>query len=488
MVGRDNTHSKLNDISLQHLVNSLDTLYYFIGVDGTLQKWNDKVVEVTGYSDEELAGRECVDFFAETDRGRVSEALNKIVSEQCNISIEADLITKDGSVIPYAFSGNPIVTDDGEVIGISGTGRDLSEQKQQEQKLRQFGKVVEQTGHVVYITDPDGTIEYANTAFENITGYSTSDAIGETPAILHAEGPDERYEEAWETVKSGASWDGEMVYYDDSGEELILSHTITPLTDEDGNIENVVAVAQDITELKTYERTLQRQRDDLEILNKIVRHDVRNDLELVLGYADMVRAEIETDEEEHIDKVLAAARDAVDITTSAREITEVLLHPDSDVTALPIRSVVMKQLDEIRSNSDHAIITTSGDIPDVKVAVDGMVHAIFRNLLKNALLHNDKQTPEITVSASTTKETVRIHIADNGPGIPETHRDQIFEEGTTGLDNESTGLGLYLVDTLVDRYDGNVWIEDNDPQGVVFTVELPRAGPSSRDSSRHLQR
>ncbi|MEF8894388.1 sensor histidine kinase [Halodesulfurarchaeum sp.] len=100
---------------------------------------------------------------------------------------------------------------------------------------------------------------------------------------------------------------------------------------------------------------------------------------------------------------------------------------------------------------------------------------MFRNLLKNAIEHNDSTHPEVVVSTETADRTVQIRVADNGPGIPSDLRASIFEEGETGLDSDGTGLGLYLVETLVDRYGGAVWIEESEPTGTVFVIELQRA-------------
>lgn len=80
-------------------------------------------------------------------------------------------------------------------------------------------------------------------------------------------------------------------------------------------------------------------------------------------------------------------------------------------------------------------------------------------------------------------DSVRIRVADNGPGIPEDQRDRIFESDEKGLDSTGTGMGLYLVTNLVDMYDGSVWIEDNEPRGTVFVVELPTTDASGGDAS-----
>ena len=107
-----------------------------------------------------------------------------------------------------------------------------------------------------------------------------------------------------------------------------------------------------------------------------------------------------------------------------------------------------------------------------------MLEAVFRNLLKNAIQHNHSDVPEVTVSTEERDEVVVVRIADNGPGVPDDRKETIFGKGKKGLESSGTGLGLYLVRSLVDGYGGDVWVEDNEPTGAVFAVELLRARPS----------
>jgi len=101
--------------------------------------------------------------------------------------------------------------------------------------------------------------------------------------------------------------------------------------------------------------------------------------------------------------------------------------------------------------------------------------SVFRNLLKNAVQHNDCETPEITATVAENDDSVTVRIADNGPGIPDDLKAELFEQGQKGLKSEGTGIGTYLVQTLVSQYGGDVWVEDNDPQGCVFVLTLPKA-------------
>ncbi|MDG5778880.1 PAS domain S-box protein [Haloarculaceae archaeon H-GB2-1] len=235
------------------------------------------------------------------------------------------------------------------------------------------------------------------------------------------------------------------------------------------------ALVRDITERKEYEQELQEQRDNLEILNQVVRHDIRNKLQLVLAYTDLLQTEVKVNDKEYIEQVLEAAREAVDITTTARDVTEVMLQSDVDRHVVRLSPMLESEVENVRSDHDQALVRLDGSLPSVEVLADDMLASVFRNLLTNAIQHNDKEPAEVTVSATRDDRSVLVRVADNGPGIPEERKEDIFEQGEMGLDSDGTGLGLYLVDTLVDRYGGEVSVEDNDPEGAILVVDLPIA-------------
>lgn len=116
------------------------------------------------------------------------------------------------------------------------------------------------------------------------------------------------------------------------------------------------------------------------------------------------------------------------------------------------------------------------EIPSEPVLANNLLGSIFRNLLQNAIQHNDKDVARVTVSGEDRAETVVIRVADNGPGISEALRDRIFEQGQKWLDSSGTGIGLFLVRKLVEEFEGDISVWDNEPEGTVFEVELQKAG------------
>ena len=131
-------------------------------------------------------------------------------------------------------------------------------------QLEVFHRAVENSGHGVYIAGPDRQIQYVNPAFEEITGYDASDAVGETPQLLHSgEMPDSYFERLWETLEAGAVWNGEIVDRRKDGDLYYAAQTIAPITD-DGSATAYVAVQNDITERREREETLERRTQAIE--------------------------------------------------------------------------------------------------------------------------------------------------------------------------------------------------------------------------------
>ncbi len=243
----------------------------------------------------------------------------------------------------------------------------------------------------------------------------------------------------------------------------------------EGDPQRAVGIHISINERKRYEQRLKQQRDSLETLNQMVRHDIRNDLQIVLAYLDTLDMHIEGEQAEYLDAAFESAQSAVELTKTARELSEAMLQADADRYPVRLTSTLRTQVEEL-STADSEVEVSLGDCPaDTTVLANDMLDSVFRNLLQNALEHNDKEIPEVLVSVTDREESVLVQVADNGPGIPDDQKEDIFVKGEKGLDSEGSGIGLYLVETLVDQYNGDVWVEDNDPEGAIFTVELPRA-------------
>ncbi len=345
-------------------------------------------------------------------------------------------------------------------------------------RLRGFEKAIEQGGHSIFITDIDGDIEYVNPRFEETTGYSEKEALGKNPRILKSGKQDEKfYEELWNTILSGEIWEGELINKRKNGEYYYIDQTIAPIENKKGEIERFVAINSDITQLKEYEEELEKKNKKLEILNRILRHDIRNDMNIIMMKGEALKDNIEQDSREHIERILKTSDHIIELTKVAKNLIETFEEKKEDKKELEekeLDSILREKIDKAKSAYDNLTISVKQDIPSVNVKGDEMLSSIFTNIFKNAVQHNDKQKPEIDLFFEESKSYITVCIADNGPGIPDDMKDKVFGRGEKGLESKGTGVGLFLVDQLTKRYNGEVWIEDNQPKGTIFKVKLQK--------------
>ncbi len=144
------------------------------------------------------------------------------------------------------------------------------ERKRAESALKKLSHAVEQAADMVFITDPNGVIEYVNPAFEQLTGYTMQDVRGNTPRILKSGLQDKAfYAKLWQTIKAGEVFRAEAVNRRKNGKLYHVEQTITPIRDERGNITHFVSNCKDVTARKQAEETLRRRLVESEAVSKI---------------------------------------------------------------------------------------------------------------------------------------------------------------------------------------------------------------------------
>ncbi|TYT63923.1 PAS domain S-box protein [Natrialba swarupiae] len=343
--------------------------------------------------------------------------------------------------------------------------RDQSLQLQRRtEQLRRFKEAVEASGHAVYITDPDGTIEYVNPAFEELTGYEREEAIGQTPNLLNSgEMPSDYFTELWETVLSEEVWEEEIVDRRKDGELYTAHQTISPITD-DGTVQALVAIQADITELIELHRQLR-------VVDQILRHNLRNNLTVIRGQAEQIQSQTTGEAADAAEDISTLSDNLLTTSQKSRAITDVLSEqPD------------IRRIDIVDTVTRSAGSVTAG-VPDVQVDVDvptqaivsatTNIHKAIEELIENAIVHNDTETPAVSLSVTVETEHVEIRVIDNGNGIPEMDR-AVLESGDA-IDDlyHGSGLGLWLVYWIIKRSGGSVAVEKGDTGGTTVRVTLP---------------
>lgn len=227
---------------------------------------NRRMAKLLGYTVEEMFGRSLFEFLFASDIAQKRSDLERRrhgVSEQ----LESRYRKKDGSELWARVATSPIFGEDGDFAGALAMVSDITEQKRAEAEERRsretislLSRAVEQTADSVIITDPQGTIEYVNPAFEATTGYSREEAVGKTPRILKSGLHDtEFYSRLWRQIQEGKVFRGTLVNRKKSGELYWTEQTITGIKGRAGAIAHFVSVLKDITELR------KRQEQELQL-------------------------------------------------------------------------------------------------------------------------------------------------------------------------------------------------------------------------------
>ncbi|NHN61492.1 PAS domain S-box protein [Halorussus rarus] len=253
--------SELGDDLVGAALDALPDVFFVLDAQGRLVRWNDRANAVTGYADDELAGRDPTDFFADGAADRIAEAIGRVF-EEGSARVEAPLATDDDAEIPHEFTGALMTDDDGAPVGIAGIGRDVTDRRRREAELEasreQYRKLVDTAPDAVFIVDGDtGVIVDTNEAAEELLGKSREEIVGMHQTDLHPADEADRYRRLFEEhVRAGGVVrdDGENYVVDAEGREIPveISAGITEIGDRTLN----QAVFRDVTERRRREETL----------------------------------------------------------------------------------------------------------------------------------------------------------------------------------------------------------------------------------------
>lgn len=213
----------------------------------------------------------------------------------------------------------------------------------------------------------------------------------------------------------------------------------------------------------------------LKVLNRVLRHNLRNDLNAIVGHAELL-AEEEDSESAHAETIRKIADRLIDIGDKAHSLEQDAVRKSLKPERLDILAIVEQLAESYRENYPMARISldTREVIGDLQTD-RGLLRRVLTELVENALKHNDERHPEVRIEvnrADPAPGPVRIRIEDNGPGIPDHEIEPIEREGETPLIHGS-GVGLWAVKWGIERLDGTLTFEANEPRGGVVEIRLP---------------
>lgn len=250
--------------------------------------------------------------------------------------------------------------------------------------------------------------------------------------------------------------------------------------------ELLAATTASALERSEREQALDQRTSQLEFFNSVVRHDVLNAMMVIQCRAECLVEQADDEEQVRFaETILTNSEEAVDVIQRVRSIITALTG-DSPVELGPVDVTAMldRELDTIRTTYPEVDLSASVP-PNLTAYGNELLADVLRNILTNAVSHNDPVGLGLDVTAEARPDTVTIRIADTGTGVPDGDKETIFRRGETGhAKSTGSGFGLFFADTMIDEYGGSLWVEDRTAQtdqsagdettGAVFVVELVR--------------
>ncbi len=462
---------------------------------------NKKEIELSGKKfEDEVIGKTDFDLYSESE-AKLFAAEDKLVIEcgKSLLNIEGKLIDKEGKEHWLIGAKVPLSDVHGKITGLVGVNHDFTERKQFEDELLKLSRAVEQSPASVVITDPEGDIEFVNTKFCEVSGYTKEEVLGKNPRVLKSGFHDKNfYTKLWDTISSGKEWSGEFLNRKKNGENYWESALISPVINKDGDITHYVAIKEDITEKKKMIEELIIAKDKAEEMNRLksnflsnMSHELRTPLNGILGYAEILTSLLE--DAEQLDMVLGiyqSGRRLSDTLNFILDLSEAetgkIEVSTKDISVVPIITECIRSFHEDAQNKNLQLETIIKDENIVAHLDDLLLKRIVHNILDNAI----KFTKEGKISVEIGKEVVAangetgrgenlyIKIEDTGIGIPADKIDLIWEEFrqvSEGISRsyEGPGLGLTISKKAVELMHGTIAVQSNYGAGSAFTVKFP---------------
>lgn len=441
---------------------------------------------------EDMIHKSIKEFVAEKDEDTFDEFYTTLQnpSEAESKSFQLTLKKNDGKIFDGELNLSVFELKGEKIFQI--VIRDITERKQFLEHLEKFKRAIENTEEMMMITDVNGIIEYVNPAFERITGYTLEEVKGKTPSILKSGShPEEFYRNLWDIILSGKSWQGLIVNRKKDGRLYTEEMIISPIKNEKNQIIAFVAVKKDVTERIKAEEQLKLARMKAEESDRIksnflsmMSHEVRTPLNVILGFIDIIKSSITTEEfpeKDHIFSVIQRnskrlinlINDIIDI--SRIESNEMKLEFNiHNAQMLLMKATADFEMD---ARAKGLRIIDDYNLDDVFIRVDELrFQQIMANLLSNAIKFTSHG--EITVSAKVIENKLYISIKDTGIGISKEflpHLFEFFRQADEGYNRnfEGAGLGLAITKKLVNLMNGEIYVESELNKGSTFTVVFP---------------
>lgn len=231
------------------------------------------------------------------------------------------------------------------------------------------------------------------------------------------------------------------------------------------------ALVEQISDANQSREQAERVNRQLQIMDRMLRHNVKTDMNIILLRAEMLKRRADQSLQADAQEIIDRSNRLLDTIDKERKIAEAV-SPRTEI--IPV---------ELSRELENVVESLSQQYPSAQIEYETtdrltvfalpQVYDVLHELIENAIVHNDQDQPEVTATLTREDGTAQIRIADNGPGIPDVEKQVRTETQNIDPLNHGSGLGLWLIYWFINRVDGTLRFEDNDPRGSVVLIEIP---------------
>ena len=372
---------------------------------------------------------------------------------------------------------------------LQATVRDITEQKKAEEAIKFQADLLNHVGQAILMVDNNKTIRFWNKAAENLYGYSEEQALGhQVTEILGGTSPEEA-EEVSKRLMAGESWSTEVYTKNRDGSVVPIILNRTPLYKENGEFLGAASISTDISLQKNTEADLtfslkslsnsldriQELNEKLRVVGSLTRHDVRNKLSAVTGYAYILKKK-HTDLPDIVDglsKMEQAVAETVKIFDFAKMYEQIGAEELTYVN--------------VEEKLNESVALFSGPIPTIKsechgltVLADSFLGQLFYNFIDNTRKYGQKTTTIRLNYENGDQDSLNLVYEDDGVGVSLENKPRLFKEGfSTG---GSTGFGLFLTKKMIDVYGWTIEENGEPGRGAKFTIIIPKLNKNAKEN------
>ncbi len=467
---------------------------FWMDKEGKFIYINNAASEMLNYTHHELLSMKISDIAPHITQGKWEEQWHKI-KEKKHLTYESVFLDRHSDIIPVEVTTDHVKFE-GKEYNIT-FAHDISERKKSQESLLKLKKAVENSGDVIFMTNPYGTFTYVNPRFTALYGHTAEEVIGkETPVILRSELNDKKkYKEYWEAIFKRETVREELFNKSKTGKIINIESLVSPIIGEENELLGFLAIQTDITQRKMAEKELLKAKEKAEEMNRLktnflanMSHELRTPLVGVLGFTEMLKDELNEHEQISMaDEIIVSTNRLMTTLDSILDFSRI------ESEQIKINPEPLNVIEIIESKLNHFKIAAGEKglklIFDKRYSLidanfdEAILDKILHNLISNAIKYTKEGSVSVIAEAfeSEGENYVRIKVTDTGIGIPGNYLKEIFEEFrqvSEGFDRnfEGAGLGLTVTKNFVDLLGGTIEVKSEPGTGSEFNVTFPATG------------